>query len=98
MASAATNSGPAQRPAPGCSSTAITAIAAAIVVGTPEKNRPFFGETLNRASRIAAQIAVSTHAAPATTVGLGPTSHANTTTGVAMPNEHMSANESICAP
>src|SRR2546430_13248258 len=39
--------------------------AAAIVVGTPQKNRPSLGETLNRASRIAAQVATSAQA-PAT--------------------------------
>ena len=47
-----------------------------MVVGTPQKKRPSLGETLNRASRIAAQTAISAQAAPAAT-GLAPdaTSH-----------------------
>jgi hypothetical protein len=39
------------------------------VVGTPQKNLPSFGETLKRASRIAAQPATSTQATAAAAVG-----------------------------
>ena len=41
---------------------------AAIVVGTPQKNRPSFGDTLKRANRIAAQAA--TMAQASTSIGV----------------------------
>src|SRR5688572_17757610 len=84
--------------ASGTSSVPSARTAAARVVGTPQKNRPSLGETLNRASRIAAHTATSAHAGTITAAGAEPASHAYTTTGAAMPNEHMSASESICAP
>ena len=72
--------------------------AATIVVGTPQKNRPSFGETLNRASRIAAQTATRAQAGTVIAAAASTGQQACTTTGAAMPNEHMSASESICAP
>src|SRR3954454_10426995 len=50
-------------------STVTASTAAAIVVGTPEKNLPSFGETLKRANRIAAQAATSMQATAAAAVG-----------------------------
>src|SRR5436305_722356 len=54
----------------GATSGASASTAAAIVVGTPQKNWPFFGETLNRASRIAAQTATSAQAGRSSAFGV----------------------------
>ena len=56
--------------------TARASTAAAIVVGTPQKNRPSFGETLNRASRIAEQAATRPQATPAAVCETCPASDA----------------------
>jgi hypothetical protein len=48
--------------------------AAHIVVGTPQKKRPSFGDTLNRASRIAAHTATSAHAGTMNSDGADPAS------------------------
>lgn len=50
--------------------------AADMVVGTPQKNRPSFGETLNRANRMAAQEATSAQATAAAAGGAEPASEA----------------------
>src|ERR671931_2369209 len=50
-------------------SVARPSTAAIIVVGTPQKKRPSFGVTLNRASRIAAHAATRTQAAATAGVG-----------------------------
>src|SRR5258705_4841651 len=46
--------------------------AAHMVVGTPQKKRPSFGETLNRASRIAAPAGTRAQAGTGTTPGAQP--------------------------
>src|SRR5437870_579858 len=46
--------------------------AAAAVVGTPLKNRPFLGETLNRARRIAAHTATNAQAGISSALGAVP--------------------------
>src|SRR5690606_24270198 len=79
-------------------STATASTPAAMVVGTPVKNRPSLGETLNRANRIAAHAAASAQAMVAPTAGTAPATEAYTTTGAAIPNAHMSANEPSWAP
>src|SRR5438093_5407239 len=60
--------------AAGATSGANASAPAAIVVGTPQKNRPFFGETLNRANRIAAQTATRAHAGSSNALGTDPAS------------------------
>ena len=50
--------------------------AAAMVVGTPQKKRPSFGETLNRASRTAAHAATSAQETAAAAGGAEPASEA----------------------
>jgi len=54
----------------------IAVTAATIVVGTPQKKRPSFGETLKRASRIAAQPATRAQATAAAAVETVPASEA----------------------
>src|SRR5919197_501188 len=54
------------------SSTLIASTVAAIVVGTPQKKRPSFGETLNRARRMAAHAATMAQAATRTGVATLP--------------------------
>src|SRR5919107_1147850 len=70
IANASTATPPSSaRPGTGRSiSTLRASTAAAIVVGTPEKNLPLAGETLNRASRIAAQPATMIQATAAAAV------------------------------
>src|SRR5688500_14338772 len=67
--------------ADGAISTPSASTAATIVVGTPQKNRPSLGETLNRASRIAAQIATRAQAGTVTAAAASPASRTCTTTG-----------------
>src|SRR5690348_13106701 len=51
---------------------AVPSTAAAMVVGTPQKNRESHGDTLNLASRIAAHAATIAHAAATGTGGAAP--------------------------
>src|SRR5689334_17007859 len=60
----------------GSISVAAASTAATIVVGTPQKNRPSLGETLNRASRIAAHTATSAQVGTISSVGAEPDSQA----------------------
>src|SRR5262245_22512237 len=71
MAKARTATPPSRTvPGRGRSISTVTArTAAAIVVGTPQKNLPSLGETLKRARRIAAQPATRTQATAAAAVG-----------------------------
>src|SRR3954451_15680266 len=67
----ASSATPATSTAPGTGrpiATVRASTAAATVVGTPQKKRPSFGETLKRASRIAAQAATRAHATAAAAV------------------------------
>src|SRR4051812_41998370 len=75
----ASSATPATCTAPGTGrpiATVTASTAAAMVVGTPQKNRPSFGETLNRASRIAAQAATRAQATAAAAVETEPASEA----------------------
>src|SRR3954470_3719392 len=78
MASAYTVTRASCAPAPNRGPTRMSraSTAAAIVVGTPQKKRPSLGETLNRASRIAAQAATRAQAAAAAPAGTEPASEA----------------------